>query len=114
MAFLCGVLNKCKEFVFEVYDEASFSLAKCNFKDATLAVCLYFYVVSYVHTFIWAKFPAIRLCYRLSATLAYKNMCFFEVPGISFSTCICTQARCFIDRNVSFSEIHTRVSRMFL
>ena len=35
-----GAVNKCKEIVIEVYDGASFSLAKCDFKEATLALCM--------------------------------------------------------------------------
>ena len=35
-----GAVNKCKEIVIEVYDGASFTLAKCDFKEATLALCL--------------------------------------------------------------------------
>ena len=35
-----GALSKCKEIVIEIYDGASFSLAKHDFKDATLALCM--------------------------------------------------------------------------
>ena len=48
MAFLCGAspqkpsgaYTKCKEVVIEVYDGASFTLSRQEFKDATLALCM--------------------------------------------------------------------------
>ena len=35
-----GAITKCKEIVIEIYDGACFSLAKHDFKDATLALCM--------------------------------------------------------------------------